>query len=58
MSNQNGRANSVNKLSLPNMSMLFLSLNLNMLLRNKVNALNNQNTVLKARMLKDLDLLT
>ena len=55
---QDGWASSVNKISLPNLLILFLSLKLNMLQKNKVNALKNHKTVLKAKSLKDLDLLT
>ena len=47
--NQDGRANSVNKISLPNLPILFPSLKLNMLQKNKVNVLKNHKTVLKAK---------
>ena len=40
--NQDERASSLNKISLPNLSVLFLSLKLNMLWKNKVNVLKNQ----------------
>ena len=36
----------------------FLSLKLNMLWKNKVNVLKNHKTVLKVKLVKDLDLLT
>ena len=55
--NQDGRTTSVNKISLPNLPILFPSLKLNMLQKNKVNALKNHKTVLKAKLLKDLDLM-
>ena len=48
----------MDKVSLPNLPILFLSLKLKMLLKNKVNALKNHKNVLKAKLLKDLYLLT
>ena len=56
--NQDGTANSVNKISLPNLSLLFLSLKLNMLQKHKVNVSKNHKTILKAKLVKNLDLLT
>ena len=54
--NQDGRASFVNKISVPNLPILFLSLKLNMLQKNKVNALKNHKTVLKAKLLKEFRL--
>ena len=51
---QDGRASSVNKISLPNLP----SLKPNMLSKNKVNVLKKHKIVLKAGLVKDLDLLT
>ena len=52
----NGQFCKQNKL--PNLPILFLSLELNILKKNKVNVLKNHKTVLKAKLVKDFDLLT
>ena len=44
--------------NLTNLPILFLSLKLNMLQKNKVSILKDHRTVLKAKLLKDLDLFT
>ena len=56
--NQDERTSSVHKTSLPNLPVLFLSLKINMLLKNNVNVLKNHKTVFKANFVKYLDLLT
>ena len=44
--NQDGRTSSVNKIGLPNLPILFLSLKVNMLQKNKVSALKNHKIII------------
>ena len=53
--NQDGRACKQNKLA---KSVNFVKFKVNMLQKNKVNVFKNHKTVLKAKLVKDLDLLT
>ena len=56
--NQDGRVSLVNNMSLPSLPILFLRLKSNMPQNNKVSVLKNHKTVLKAKLVTDLDLLT